>query len=213
MPCRRSKVLWSGHCKLDPEDELRIYKPRVSPGFEWVLPVRDADHEYLWSLNGTSRRATWRPMPVARLAVDDEGRPLAKADLPWLGGHVLVLRERAVATLAPLLDRYGELLPLACPDADLWLFNVLTVVDALDEENSELVRFDDGNILDVVRHEFRPEMAAGMAVFKVPQLLRGRLFVGDEFVEAVATAGLTGPEFMQMWPSVVPRREASARDD
>jgi hypothetical protein len=107
------------------------------------------------------------------------------------------------------LERYGELLPLACPDADLWLFNVLTVVDALDEENSELVRFHDGNILDVVRYEFRADMAAGMAVFKVPQLLRGPLFVGEEFVEAVATAGLTGAEFIQLWPSVVPRRVTS----
>ncbi len=188
---------------------MRIYEPRVRPGFEWVLPVRDADHEYLWRLDGTSRRATWRPMPVARLAVDDEGKPRAEADLPWLGGHVLVLRAHAAATLAPLLDRYGELLPLACPDADLWLFNVLTVVDALDEENSELIRFDDGNILDVVRHEFRPDMAAGMAVFKVPQLLRGPLFVSDEFVEAVATAGLTGLEFIQLWSGAVPHRVTS----
>ena len=188
---------------------MKIYEPRVRPGFEWALPVRDADHEYLWRLDGTSRRATWRPMPIARLAVDDAGEPLAEADLPWLGGHVLVLRERAAVTLAPLLDRYGELLPLACPDADLWLFNVLTVVDALDEDNSELVRFDDGDILDVARYEFRADVAAGMAVFKVPQLLRGPLFVSDQFVEAVATAGLTGPEFIQRWSGAVPGRDAS----
>jgi hypothetical protein len=193
-------TLWRWHCRFGPEEELKIYEPRVRPGFEWVLPVRDADHEYLWRLDGTSRRATWRPMPVARLAVDDEGKPRAEADLPWLGGHVLVLRERAAVTLAPLLDRYGELLPLACPEANLWLFNVLTVVDALDEDNSELVRFDNGDILDVGRYAFRPKVAAGLAVFKVPQLLRGPLFVGDEFVGAVKAAGLRGPEFIQLWP-------------
>jgi hypothetical protein len=87
------------------------------------------------------------------------------------------------------------------------------VVDALDEENSELIRFDDGNILDVVRYEFRPHMTAGMAVFKVPQLLRGPLFVSDEFVEAAASAGLTGPEFIQLWSGAVARRDASDRDD
>jgi hypothetical protein len=167
---------------------------------EWVLPVHDTDHEYLWSLGGISRRANWRPMPVAMLLVDDEGEPRAEADLPWLGGHVLVLRERAASVLAPLLNRYGELLPLACPEANLWLFNVLTVVDALDEDNSELVRFDNGDILDVQRYQFRPNLVAGLALFKVPQLLRGPLFVGDELVAAVRAAGLRGPEFMQLWP-------------
>ncbi|MCK1641696.1 hypothetical protein IVA95_30170 [Bradyrhizobium sp. 157] len=100
----------------------------------------------------------------------------------------------------PLLDRSGELLPLECPEADLWLFNVLTVVDALDEEKSELVRFDDGDILDVERYVFRPDLTEGLAVFKVPQLLRGPLFLGDEFVRAVKAAGLRGPEFTQLWP-------------
>ncbi|WP_035726390.1 imm11 family protein [Bradyrhizobium murdochi] len=179
---------------------MRIYEPRVRPNLEWVLPVHESDHEYLWRLDGTARRASWRPMPVARLLVDDEGEPRAEADLPWLGGHVLVLREHAVKVLAPLLDRSGELLPLACPDADLWLFNVLTVVDALDEEKSELVRFDDGDILDVERYVFRPNLTEGLAVFKVPQLLRGPLFLGDEFVSVVKTAGLRGPEFIQLWP-------------
>ena len=179
---------------------MRIYEPRVRPSLEWVLPVHDTDHEHLWRLDGTSRRANWRPMPVARLLVDDEGEPRLEADMPWLGGHVLVLRERAAKALAPLLDRYGELLPLACPEADLWLFNVLTVVDALDEDNSELMRFDNGDILDVERYAFRPNLVAGLAVFKVPQLLRGPLFVGDEFVRAVEAAGLRGPEFAQLWP-------------
>ena len=178
---------------------MRIFEPRVRPGFEWVLPVHDADHERLWSLDGTPRRATWRPVPVARLAVDDDGAPRAEADLPWLGGHVLVLRERAVAALGPLLERDGELLPLACEDADLWLFNALTVVDALDEERSELFRFDDGAILDVTRYEFRPDVVAGPAVFKVPQLLRGPLFIGDELATAMSTAGLSGPELVELW--------------
>ncbi|WOH53609.1 imm11 family protein [Bradyrhizobium sp. sBnM-33] len=113
---------------------------------------------------------------------------------------MLVLREHAARVLAPLLDRSGELLPLECPEADLWLFNVLTVVDALNEEKSELVRFDDGDILDVERYVFRPELTEGLVVFKVPQLLRGPLFLGDEFVSAVKAAGLRGSEFTQLWP-------------
>ena len=176
---------------------MRIYEPEVRPGFEWVLPVHDTDHEYLWSLDGTSRQATWRPVPVARLTADEQGNPRAEADLPWLGGHVLVLRPSAVAALGPLLERHGELLPLDCPDAELWLFNTMTVVDALDEDHSELVRFDDGAILAVERYAFHAEAVA--PVFKVPQLLRGPLFVSDEFAMALADAGLTGLELTEVW--------------
>jgi len=176
---------------------VKVHEPGVRPGFEWVLPVDDADHEYLWSLDGTPRRSTWQPMPVSRLTVADDGSPRNEADLPWLGAHVLVLRPSAVAALGGLLEHHGELLPLACPDADLWLFNTLTVVDALDEERSELVRFDDGTVLAVERYEFRA--TAVVPVFKVPQLLRGPLFVSDEFASAVTEAGLTGLELTEAW--------------
>ncbi|CRK57549.1 hypothetical protein [Alloactinosynnema sp. L-07] len=184
---------------------MRLYEPQVRPGFEWVLPVHDTDNEYLWSLDGTPRQAAWRPVPVARLAVEDTGEPRAEADLPWLGGHVLVLRPRAVAALRPLLEACGELLPLACPDADLWLFNALTVTDALDESASEIVRFDDGEILAVERYAFHPERISA-PVFKVPQLLRGPLFVTDDFIDLVAAAELTGFGFSQVWagsPAIV----------
>lgn len=178
---------------------MRIYEPEVRPGFEWVLPVHDTDHEYLWSLDGTPRQATWRPVPVARLTADEHGNPREPADLPWLGGHVLVLRPSAVAALGGVLDQHGELLPLDCPDAELWLFNTMTVVDALDEDDSELVRFDDGTILAVERYAFRPEAVA--PIFKVPQLLRGPLFVSDEFASTLADAGLTGLDLTEVWRS------------
>lgn len=178
---------------------MRVYEPGVRPGFEWVLPVDDADHEYLWSLDGSPRLSTWRPVPVSRLTVADDGSPREVADLPWLGAHVLVLRPSAVAVLGPLLEQHGELLPLSCPDAELWLFNTLTVTDALDEAGSDLVSFDDGTILAVERYEFRA--AAVAPVFKVPQLLRGPLFVTDEFASAVTDAGLTGLELTEVWRS------------
>ena len=176
---------------------MKVYEPGVRPGYEWVLPVRDDDHEYLWSLDGTSRRGTWQPIPVSLLTVSEDGSPRAAADLPWLGAHVLVLRPAAVAVLGPLLERHGELLPLSCQDADLWLFNTTTVVDALDEDRSELVAFDDGTILAVERYEFR--QAAVAPVFKVPQLLRGPLFVSDEFASLLRESGLTGLDLTEQW--------------
>ncbi len=176
-----------------------LFEPEVRPGFEWVLPVNDADHEYLWSLDGTPRLRGWHPIPVTRLTVEEDGQPRAKSDFPWLGAHVLVLRERAVATLEPALRSCGELLPLACPDAELWLFHALTVADALDESASGIVRFSDGKILTVERYEFHPEKVPNVPIFKVPQLLRGPLFISDEFVHLVKASDLTGFGYSAIW--------------
>lgn len=181
---------------------MRVYEPTVRPGFEWVLPVRDTDNETLWSLDGTPRQATWQPVPVTRLTTADDGTQRAEADLPWLGSHVLVLRARAAEALAPLLEPHGELLPLACPDANLWLYNATTVIDALDETRSKLIRFDDGTILAIEHYEFRPERLT--PVFKVPQLLRGPLFVTEELAEAITTAGLTGLDLTELWKGPTP---------
>jgi hypothetical protein len=178
---------------------LRLFEPQVRPGFEWALPVDDADHEYLWSLDGTPREERWLPIPVALLTEGEDGTPLAQSDFPWLGQHVLVLRERAVAALAPTLRTCGELLPLDCPDAKLWLFHALTIADALDESAADITRYSDGEILAVQRYAFHPAKVPDAPIFKVPQLLRGSLFLTEEFVNQVNANGLVGFGSSAIW--------------
>jgi hypothetical protein len=161
---------------------LTVFEPAVRPGFEWVLPVDDNDHEFLWSLDGTPREDGWRPIPVSLLTEGEDGTPWSRADFPWLGAHVLILRERAVLALEPILRSCGELLPLDCPDAKLWLFHALTIADALDESASDITRYSDGEILAVERYAFHPDKIPDAPIFKVPQLLRGPLFLSEEFV-------------------------------
>ncbi|MFC7615670.1 hypothetical protein ACFQV2_21405 [Actinokineospora soli] len=107
-----------------------------------------------------------------------------------------MLRPAAAAALAPLLEPWGELLPLDCPDAELHLFHALAVLDALDEDRSDIVKFDDGTVLAVDSYAFRPA-AVTAPVFKVPQLLRGPLFVDERFADAAA--GLAGTDFVEVW--------------
>jgi hypothetical protein len=58
------------------------------------------------------------------LSFADDGTALEPADLPWLGEHLLILKPRAVDALWDLYLSVGELLPLACRDADLVVWNV-----------------------------------------------------------------------------------------
>jgi hypothetical protein len=62
-----------------------------------------------------------------------------------------------------------------------------------------LVRFSSRRILKIVHHAFRPKAVQGVHLFKIPQMLRGPIFVTNEIVTAVRSAGLKGTEFEQIW--------------
>jgi hypothetical protein len=128
---------------------LTISRPSVPEGFEWVLPRDHVDFEIFRQFDGSRRTHSWQPVAVELLRIDDEGVPRQPADLPWLGDHVLVLTSRAVRVLGEVLLPFGELLPLACADSELFVYNPLRVVDALDGERSKVVRFSRGRVMDI----------------------------------------------------------------
>ena len=73
------------------------------------------------------------------------------------------------------------------------------IVDALDLDRSELVRFSSGRVMDITRYVFQPEAIRGVHAFKIPEMARGSLLVSSEIVDAVERAGLRGTGFEQVW--------------
>jgi len=138
---------------------------------------------------------------VRLVKASEHGRPYAQSDMPDLGSSgVLVLRERALVALREVLEGYGEFLPLACEEADLWAFNCTRVVDALDEGRSTIRRFPNSNkIMRIQRYEFRPEALVGVRAFRLPQLQPGPVYVNEEVGEAVRAAELRGVGFKLLW--------------
>jgi hypothetical protein len=184
---------------------VKISVFQVQEGYEWVVPVDDADFELFRTLAGSSQTATWKPVQMRLVKEDERGRPFQQSDIPWLGRHAPVLRERAAAALASVLLRDGELLPLECSEAALVLFNVTTVRDALDLDRSVVVRFpSSGRIMDVKSPVFRPDRLRGVRAFKVPELLRGSVFVNDDVVATAQGAGLVGVGFRLVWDRSAP---------
>ncbi|GAA4671648.1 imm11 family protein [Phytohabitans rumicis] len=166
----------------------QVYEPEVEEGFEWALPL-DGKHALLFGgFDGTPRAGAWSPVPMYLLR-SDEGGPRRRADLPWLGSHVLILRDEAIAEVGPILADHGELLPLECADAGLVVLNVTRVVDALDEERSDIVRFSSGRIMDIKKATFRGELLTGPAVFKIPQMPFGPLYFTSDTVELIRATG------------------------
>lgn len=195
---------------------MKIYEFEVQEGYEWVVPVHEADFEIFRGFDGTARVPDWRAIRMELVTADEHGRPFVPSDIPWLGEHAPVLRERAVSALAPALTGSGEMLPLECADVDLVVFNTTTVLDALDLDRSELVMFPStGRIMKVKSHVFRPERLQGVHAFKVPELLRGSVFLTDEVVSAAQAAGLRGVGFRLLWEgsAVAPDRSQPGHAD
>jgi hypothetical protein len=176
-----------------------IYVPSQLDGYELCHPVRQDDFETINAeINGESRQSSWKPVPM-RLIREDKGRKLTSSDSPWLGAHALIFRANVESALGPLLRENGELLPLACQEADLTIFNPTRVIDALDEEASSVVRFSGGRIMMIRRHVFHPEVIRDIDVFKIPNLRVSPTFVSHRFVDRWKMSGLKGLEFRQLW--------------
>jgi hypothetical protein len=193
-----TNTLWadSPRTRLD----HRVYKAAVVEGFEWVQPLDEADFDAVYQLDGTQVTQRWKPIRVKTLESDDRGRPLRRADLPWLGGHALVFRDRARDAVAELLAGSGEFLELELADDSdrFWLYNARSVADALDEDASDLVRFPStGRVMKVNRHVFRPDVVADLVAFRVPQTRS--LFLAGDVVDGISALRLSGAGFELAW--------------
>jgi hypothetical protein len=147
------------------------------------------------SFDGKSMMNTWN----SELEFAFIPERLRKSDTPGLSSHIPVFTPRAVEALADFLESNGELLPITCEGKRLFIFNVMRVIDALDEENSELKLFDDGDIMDILRFSFFPEKIGRTTIFKVPQCILTGVFVTEPFVKRVEEANLKGFKFRLLW--------------
>ncbi|NUQ78113.1 MAG: hypothetical protein HUU21_31665, partial [Polyangiaceae bacterium] len=117
----------------------------------------------------------------------------------WLGAYALIFRRSAIEALGPMLREHGELLPLECPEAELWVYNPTRVIDALDEEASTIERFKSGRIMGIKRYVFKAHLIEGVDIFKLPNLRGHSTFVSHRFVDLWNESGLKGLEFTPVW--------------
>ena len=177
-----------------------IYKPSSTEGAEWCNPVTDEGSErFRFEIDGTPRRTNWKPlaMKVLRKALR---RKIRHSDAPWHSTSTLIFRKSAIDKMKPILDTHGELLPLECPDAELWVFNPTIVLDALDEQESIASRWH-GKIFMIDKHVFHADVVAGVDIFKIASWRGGPVFVSDRFVDLWNASGLRGLTFDKVWSS------------
>lgn len=180
---------------------MQVYQLRPdSDHYQWLRFADSADLRRADLLRGTRLVDMWSPPLVVPLV--EEGMPVgALGDCPTLGS-MPTLSTRAVQALSGVIRNAVELLPLDCTCGRFYVANVLSVVDALDEARSRIRRFEgSGRVMKIEAHGFMPDVLEGVHIFKLPQLLKGRPYVTDDFVSLVNSSGLQGFEFDLVWSS------------
>jgi hypothetical protein len=183
------------------DEQVTIYTPLGLDGSELCHPLLESDFERInVEINGVSLRSSWKPIKV-RIIQEDEGRALVASDSPWLGQHALIFRPRVIEAMGSLLREHGELLPLACNEAELTMYNATRVLNALNEQESSVHRFANGRIMMIQRYVFLPEKIHKVDIFKLSSLRVSPTFVTRRFVDLWKSAKLKGLEFKQVWPT------------
>jgi hypothetical protein len=176
---------------------MKVYELGAdSDHFESLLMTAGDLFEFARRFNGKPMKRPWTDVTIGK-----DPRRLPKGDFPSLIPGVPVFSPRAVSALRDLLVGNGEILSVSIMGEECFLFNVTRVVDALDEPNSVLDRFDDGRVFYIEHHSFFPHKLQGLSVFKIPQMVGDSIFVTDVFVERVESAGLKGFWFPVVWSS------------
>jgi hypothetical protein len=153
--------------------------------------------EFARRFNGKPFKGTWKDVEIGL-----DPRRLPKGDTPSLIPGVPIFNRRAMDALRDVLEHNGELLPVIIVGEEYFLFNVTTVVDALDASNSEVIRFNGSTkVLNIRSYSFFSEKLSGRSIFKIPQTPTGDVFVTDAFVKRVNSAALKGFWFPLVWSS------------
>lgn len=135
------------------------------------------------------------------IGIPDEPNDWIATDCPYLSGYGLMLSDEAVSVSGAMLTDAGYLLNTSLPAADHYkLFICERLIDAVDQERSDLKRFPSGRVWWLRRYELRAELLQDMHVFRLKHR-RNMLFVSDQFVRLVQEHELTGFEFTEVWCS------------
>jgi len=177
------------HISTDPNTYRSLVTPDLSPG-DYTALVRLFRSGQLFA-------ATWKPLRVEWFIEKEEDRKPV-GDFPTIAGIVpLIMSEKARTKLTDVIQENVEFLPLEASFGIYYAANV-HVVDCLEREKSQLIRFSDGGIMRVERYAFNTDILKGMHIFRIPEEVLSRTFVDEDFKSAAEEHGLKGLTFHEV---------------
>jgi len=177
-----------------------VYERLNAKGYEIINTVHGYDDDQaLFRLYGAPRMHAWKPILVERNRPTKRGA-CKEADLPFQGS-ALILRPRALEALQDVLEAHGEVLPLATNDGvELYVFNPLFVIDAIDQKQSTLESTPGNTAVRVNKYVFKSSVIGDLEIFH-DTFGYNLTYFSNRFVERVKKAKLKGTEFIKLWSS------------
>jgi hypothetical protein len=142
-----------------------------------------------FSQNNVELSLHWEPLTLSYVENEYCG-----SDIPDIGiwhSASLILSDKAMSVLRPLIEVYGEILPVTCEGKPHYIFNCRNQVDA-DETQSKRV-MSEGFFMSIESLAF--PASEDSRLFKSPFENNQSLFCDDDFKHAVEVNGLGGIYF------------------
>jgi hypothetical protein len=182
------------------DDQLRYFAAdanadRLQTAIFWDAPVTRPCMLHVWGFSGG-----W---PFGELEIiDDPDSPRRRpTDVMVFLSTVLFLSDRAKSALEQAIDaRTVEWLPVRYRNERWWIMHGLVLLDALDEQRSEVRRGErSGGVVAVGRLRVIAEKCKGHALFRLSRGFETWVYiVSSDFVDAWNKAGLKGFDFIPL---------------
>lgn len=163
--------------------------------FKWVTPINDQDLIILDNLRGQSVKSEWRTLQLEYI-VEKGDEELKEGDYPNLMASCPIVSEMAATLLFPIIKNEVEFLDVSIigESRKFFLVNVLKILDCLDCEKSNIVRFSDGNIMMIKKYTFFEDKLKDTAIFRIKNAEK-EIIVTESIFDIVVNSNLQGIKF------------------
>lgn len=177
-------------------DNIKIYEFKNDPKSKLLAAVDDENHPIGNSFHGQRQEDSWSLINLETLY-----KKVYK-DFPkfHIGKPVISKRVKEAMDKGQLLKDEVEFLPLTNDNEELFMLNVVNVLDCVDYDRSIIERFKDGSWFRFNKLVFDPsKIPHGTCMFKIKETPGVQVFVTEKFKQWVEEHKFKGLNFSQVY--------------
>lgn len=184
-------------------DRIHVLGYEGGCDFVEIEPVGDDSDIGPYVTSRVSSVSRWGVRRGFRVTDDGAGRRLRRSVMPSVEMQdELFLSGAAIESVGPLLEPFGELLPVEFEGGTAYVFHCLHVVDAIDVGRARPLYAPDveAKVLSFGVYAFRPGVVPDGCAFTLPEGQPPWVFYTGGLVAAItAAADITGVWFGAVW--------------